>query len=380
MGIKRVSKKLVPALQDADAAILVVNATDPQFATLSVFYSAISNISFFTVLNKCDRIPRPSIRPLITDLMGEVIPTSTKTGRGIAEIKYRLSNWRPNSHILVLGIFNSGKTSLINALTGDMAPVGDIPGTTLEITPHKYGSQTLLDTVGQVIDISKPLMVSIDLAGYDTVESKIRRCLAVDADAITRSVESSLPGLMSAVNAIIDCVGRGGKLVVSGAGASALVAMEIAGQAQETGIPVLCFTNNFSTCQPVSFAKGALEDELAMAEYAGRAVNASDCVLCVSASGGTGFVYRLLELAKEKGAITIAITENSDTPLGHAADIVIKSEGKPEGPSSSPCQTAHLAIGHALMVTVADVRGVDAEQAIRYMLPELCLNKKMGIK
>jgi len=66
--------------------------------------------------------------------------------------------------------------------------------------------------------------------------------------------------------------------------------------------------------------------------------------------------------------------------LGEAADIVIKSDAKPEGPSSSKVQIAHLAIGHALILTLADIRGIDAEKSINFMLSSRIRNKRMGIK
>lgn len=380
MGLKRVSKKLVPALQDIDAAIMVVNASDPQFATLSIMYSAIDHLSFFSILNKCDMVARGRIRQLVEKIPGEVISASMLDGRGLSEIRYRLSNWRSDSHVAILGVFNSGKTSLINALTGESNKVGDIPGTTLELTSHKYNGQTLIDTVGQITDISKPLMVSVDLTGCRSIASKLRRCIDEDMKAIEASRLGVLEPLKKAVDIIIKRVNDGGKVLFCGAGASGLVAMSMAGQGQETGLPVMVFTNNFGTAQPISFAKGAFEDELALADYFARAVSDKDVVVGVSASGGTGFVFKFLEMAKAKGAYDIAITENRDTPLGKVADLVIKSESKPEGPSSSRVMISHLAIGHALILTIADVRGVDAETAIRYMLPDLCENKKMGIK
>lgn len=76
----------------------------------------------------------------------------------------------------------------------------------------------------------------------------------------------------------------------------------------------------------------------------------------------------------------MALTENPDTPLGEAADYVIKSNAKPEGPSSSKIQVAHLAIGHALMLALADERGVTADESVGLMLPEPVATKKMGIK
>lgn len=384
MGIERVTKKLVPALEDIDAAIMVVNASDPQMATLALFYASISHLPHFTVLNKTDKVSGPKIREITEELPREVIPAAIPIGRGIPEIKYRLSRWVMGDakvqKVAVLGIFNSGKTSLINALTDGDAPVGDIPGTTMEITQRQYENLTLLDTTGQIIDVSKPLMVSIDLTEQETLVDKLTYCMRQDADAILASTKSGIEGLVKAARMIDVAIEIGGKLITCGAGASALVAMEIAGQAQETEIPVLCFTNNFATMQPVSFAKGAFEGESALAEYIARAVNPEDIILGVSASGGTGFVYHALELARKKGAQTIAITENSDTPIGYAADVIIKSDGKPEGPSSSKVQVAHLALGHALILSLADERGVNAEKAIRNMLPKPCPNKMMGIK
>jgi D-arabinose 5-phosphate isomerase GutQ len=117
-----------------------------------------------------------------------------------------------------------------------------------------------------------------------------------------------------------------------------------------------------------------------MSEYSALIVNKGDVAIGISASGGTAFVHEFLRIVREKGAHTISITENADTPLGKYSDIIIKSNAKPEGASSSKIQTAQLAIGHALMITLADERGVTAEQSIGYMLPHKVENKMMGIK
>ena len=380
MGITRVTKKLVPALWDIDAAIIMCNAYDPQLSTLAIFYSAVEGLSHFTVLNKTDMVDGNKILELTKSLPGEVISASLVKGRGVDEIKYRLNQWKKGTKCATLGVFNSGKTTLINALTGENNPVDDIPGTTLEFSHHDYNGIILVDSVGQLVDVNKPLMVSMDFTGCTTKEEKILKCFDSSIEALSMTKGVILEPVMQAVDMIIDTVNKGGKLITVGAGASALVAKEIAGQAQETGLPVMVFTNDFAFAQPISFAKGAFEDEYSLADYFGRAVNEKDCILGVSASGGTGFVFELLAIAREKGAKTIAITENRDTPLGKNADIIIKSESKPEGPSSSRVQVAHLVIGYALILTIADTRGVNAEQAIGYMMPQHCRNKKMGIK
>ncbi|OGD52567.1 hypothetical protein A3J78_00025, partial [Candidatus Beckwithbacteria bacterium RBG_13_35_6] len=258
--------------------------------------------------------------------------------------------------------------------------IGNLPGTTLEFTEYKWRNYTLIDTVGQVIDVNKPLMVSIDLSGCISLSEKISRILRQDAEGILATQELAVPQIKKVVKVLKKQIKLGQKIIVTGAGASALVAMEMAGQGLETGLPILVVTNNFAQAQPISFAKGACEEEAGISRYINFMVNTGDVLIGVSASGGTGFVYEALRQAKVKKAITVAITENPDTPLGSYADYIIKSNAKPEGPSSSKIQTAHLAIGHALILALADERGVTADDSVSYMLPEKVATKKMGIK
>jgi len=286
------------------------------------------------------------------------------------------------SRVVILGVFNSGKSSLIQVLTGRDIATGDIPGTTTEFTEYSdwYTGIILIDTVGQVIDVNKPMMVSVDLSGCTTIEEKVARVLRREADAILATRETVVPVLAEAVRFLQGQLNAGGKIVVTGAGASALVAMEIAGMGLETGLPIVSFTNNLADSHPVSFAKGLGEESGRLAQYIVQFMTRKDVLIGVSASGGTGFVYEAMRLARQRGAATIAITENSDTPVGHHADIVLKSDAKPEGPSSGPIQVAHLSIGHALILALADERGVTADQAIGFMMPEKVVTKKMGIK
>ncbi|MGC8651313.1 MAG: hypothetical protein ACP5RX_01715 [Minisyncoccia bacterium] len=111
----------------------------------------------------------------------------------------------------------------------------------------------------------------------------------------------------------------------------------------ETGLPIVVVTNNLSQAQPISFAKGVCEEEAGLSRY-------------------------------------INFIVNPDTPLGKNTDYIIKSNAKPEGPSSSKIQVAHLAIGHALILSLPEERGVNADNSISFMLPEKVATKKMGIK
>ena len=385
MFSKRVLKKISTPFQtfDPQGAILMVNMVDPQVNTMKVFLEAVKDVRIphFGIANKMDLADGASQARVEEELGLRLIPASMVTREGMEEITKRLAEtFSPGDRIAVLGVFNSGKTSLISGLTGLDLAVGNLPGTTLEFTAYEYDQYVLIDTVGQVIDVSQPLMVSVDLSGCVSTGEKLARVLRQDAEGILATLELAVPAMEAVVGILRECVQQGNKIVVTGAGASALVAMEMAGQGLETGLPVMVFTNNLSDMQPVSFAKGTGEEETGLSRYISLAINEGDVVIGISASGGTGFVYDALERARSKGATSVAVTENVDTPLGQAADYVIKSNAKPEGPSSSKIQSAHLAIGHALLLTLADERGVTADRCLQYMVPEVVPTKKMGIK
>ena len=385
--MSRVSKKIsVLDSVDPSASILVMNLYDPQVNTLRAMlhYVEEKGLPFFLVANKYDKVDNDDVLKILMPFEGyPVIVASMLDGTGMGLIKKEIGErFDRSSRIVVLGIFNSGKSSLIKNLTNNHdIYVSDLPGSTLSFLEYNYGrSMKLIDSVGQIIDVNKPLMVSVDLEGCDTVEEKLRRVMLEDAYGIMNSVEMAIPGLVEVVGVIKSAVENGGKVVVTGAGASALVGMEFGGQGFETGLPVYCFTNNLADANPVSFSKGLGESEGGLSRYIEGIINEGDVVVAISASGGTGFVYDVLARGRERGATTVAITENPDTPLGRYADYVIKSNAKPEGPSSSKIQAAHLAIVHALAVTLASERGVDAEGSIQLMLPEFIPTKKMGIK
>lgn len=399
MTTRRVAKKLMTTPFDDAAptgAILMINMADPQVNTAKVFLEAIlaKQIPYFVIGNKidlweCDHTSwevgksawqTPAWEKIEATLGEKLLPVTLKFDIGVVALREALTLFAPGSRVAILGVFNSGKSTLIKVLTGQNVATGDVPGTTTEFTEYFYHGITLIDTVGQVIDVNKPMMVSVDLSGCSTVEEKVARVLRREADAILATRETVVPTLAEAVRFLQRRVRAGGKIIVTGAGASGLVAMEIAGMGLETGLPIYVVTNNYASAHPVSFAKGTGEESGRLARYITGLLTKKDVLIGVSASGGTGFVYEAMRLARLRGAATIAITENSDTPVGHHADITIRSSAKPEGPSSGPIQVAHLSIGHALILALADERGITAEQAIGYMLPEHIETKKMGIK
>lgn len=366
-------------------AIILMNLYDPQRPTIKVFIDACKEygIPYRIYGSKCDLVANHRKKTeRMSKQMGEKIrPLSVKSVEGMEDIQGYLLEKGEGRRIVVLGIFNSGKTSLINFFCKTKYKVGDIPGTTLEFTETKYSDDVyLIDSVGQLIDVNKPMMVSIDFSECEDREAKINKVLEEEVDGLMETAKHCQDHIYQAVDMIEWAINKGGKIIVTGAGASALVAKEMAGQGLETGVPIMVFTNEFADSMPVSFSKGVGETEGGLSKYITLAVNKGDVVMGISASGGTGFVFDVLKRSQRKGAQTISITENIDTPVGKYSDLVIKSNAKPEGPSSSKIQTAHLVIGHALMLTLADERNITAEASVECMLKEPIENKKMGIK
>ncbi|MGB9860796.1 MAG: SIS domain-containing protein [Candidatus Bipolaricaulaceae bacterium] len=379
------TKKLVTPFETCGAtgAVLLVNLYDPQVPTLRLFLEALerAKLPYLITGNKLDLVDPRKVQQVQKELGQEFPVMSLLTGENVPAVVAEIEQRFPQgSRIVILGIFNSGKTTLIARLTGKDLRIGDIPGTTLEFEEHEWNERVLIDSVGQVIDVNRPLMVGYDFTGCETPEEMFEKALRLEAEGILSSLVTAKEGFLQALALISERLERGGKIVTTGAGASALVAEEIAGQCYETGVPCLCITNNMAQALPVSFAKGTAEEEGGLARFIADQVTEKDVLIGISASGGTGFVYEAVRLAREKGALTVAITENLDTPLGKNAHVVIKSNAKPEGPSSTRIQTAHLAIGHALVCILAALRGITAEESIRYMLPEKIATKKMGIK
>lgn len=368
-----------------DAAIIMVNLIDPQINTIKVFIQAIQemDIPYQIVGNKIDKVDDKSRENLIKvqRQLGDFSAVSLKSGENLDLLKRSIdTKFSGLERIIILGVFNSGKTSLINYLTNMDLEVGDIPGTTVSFNEYEYNKHVLIDSIGQLIDINKPLMASIDLSECKSDIDKVTHIMDQNASAIQQTCESSKDDILSVAQVIKGQLDKDKKIIITGAGASALVAKAMAGQCTEFTFPALVFTNDLAEMQPMSFSKGLSENEAGLSKYTAHSINEGDCCIGISASGGTGFVYHSLVLAREKGAITIAITENRDTPLGHAAEHIITSSAKPEGPSSSRIMCSHLSICHAINILLADMMDISADMSIGAMLTEKVPNKKMGIK
>lgn len=143
-----------------------------------------------------------------------------------------------------------------------------------------------------------------------------------------RAVAACLPALPALARAVDGAVERlqasSGRLVYAGAGSSGMLA---ALDALELGP-----TFNWPEDRTHVFVAGGLDtrrgpDPIAEDDRAGgrtrardAGLGAADVVLGISASGGSAYTVAVLDEARARGAMTIAVTGMADSPLARAAD------------------------------------------------------------
>ena len=137
-----------------------------------------------------------------------------------------------------------------------------------------------------------------------------------DEDAhVAPAVREAAPELAAAIDAIVERLEQGGRLVYVGAGTSGRQAI---GDAAECG-PTFGVDGRVLAVAVVDEADE--DDELAGAVALGHVgVSAADAVVALSASGTTPYVLGAVRAAADAGALTVAVVCSHGSPLGAAAD------------------------------------------------------------
>jgi len=170
-----------------------------------------------------------------------------------------------------------------------------------------------------------------------------------DEDAtVAAAVRHALPQIARAIDTIAAGLRSGGRLIYVGAGTSGRL-----GALDASEIPPT-FNTDPRTVQfimaggprALGASTEASEDDtaLAVAELKKRKPGKHDIVLGIATSGRTPFTIAAIEYARARGARTIALTCNRDSPLERAADFAIITEVGPEvlaGSSRMKAGTAH---------------------------------------
>lgn len=167
--------------------------------------------------------------------------------------------------------------------------------------------------------------------------------------AVSRQLDAAFD---AAVDTIVECLNRRGKVVVVGIGKSGSIGRKIAATLTSTG-----------TTSVRLDAVDALHGDLGV-------INEDDVVLALSYSGETDELLTLLPALRRLARRLIGVTGAPRSTLARHSDIVLKTrvprEACPFNLAPTTSTTAMLALGDALAVAIMSARGFRKPEYARY--------------
>ncbi len=180
---------------------------------------------------------------------------------------------------------------------------------------------------------------------------------------LQRAIESSVATLRSlgdlagplerAADACVECLARGGKLLVCGNGGSAADASHFATEfvvrfvEDRPAYPAICLSNDAGVLT-------AAGNDFGFGEVFARQVAAfgrqGDVLICLTTSGASRNVQRALEEAKARRVTSIALLGRDGGATQGTADIELLVRGE----STARIQEAHMLLLHVLCEAVED--------------------------
>ncbi|MCR4427368.1 MAG: MurR/RpiR family transcriptional regulator [Firmicutes bacterium] len=170
--------------------------------------------------------------------------------------------------------------------------------------------------------------------GGDDPASLVRRVFAANTDALAQTLQVLDP---VEVGRAIDALAKAGRIEFYGMAASGVVALDAYHKFFRLGIPCAALTDPH------------------MQAMSAALLQADDVAVAISHSGATKDIVESLRIAREAGAVTVAIIGRRVCPVAAVADIKLwchtrEQEFKPEAVAS---RIAQLSVIDALTVGVA---------------------------
>ncbi len=177
-------------------------------------------------------------------------------------------------------------------------------------------------------------MIDIEIAGLEAVKGQLGA------------------SFNRAVNAMVETIAQGGKVVVAGVGKSGNIGRKIAATLTSTG-----------TASVLLDSVDALHGDLGI-------LRDGDLVLMLSYSGESEELVQLLPAMKRFDVRLLSLTSDASSTLGRASDLVISvsvpKEACPFNLAPTASTTATLAMGDALAMAVLKARGFKKEDFARH--------------
>ena len=178
--------------------------------------------------------------------------------------------------------------------------------------------------------------------------SEMVAAMAAENYNSARAVEAASEDIARAVDAVAEAFGKGGRLFMIGAGTSGRLGVLDAAECPPTfGVSRDTVVGIIAGGHDCMFraAEGEEDDEAAgRRDISSHGVGVNDVLIGISVAGGAAYVVGALEEAGARGAVTVALTSNPDTPISRAADITIFTDTGAEvitGSTRLKAGTAH---------------------------------------
>ncbi|HET9407583.1 MAG TPA: N-acetylmuramic acid 6-phosphate etherase [Candidatus Sulfotelmatobacter sp.] len=163
---------------------------------------------------------------------------------------------------------------------------------------------------------------------------EIARLINAEDATVAAAVRRVLPQVARAIELVAAAIRKGGRLIYVGAGTSGRVAALDASESTPTfNLPPETIQFIIAGGHPaLAVPNEAAEDDASLGrkEMARRKPNKNDVVLGIASSGRTPFTVAGVSEARRRGARTIALTCNRNSPLQRAAHFAIVTEVGPE--------------------------------------------------
>lgn len=177
----------------------------------------------------------------------------------------------------------------------------------------------------------------------DDIEREIRESIDVKQALLAGGVAA----IRDMAGAMVKCLRAGNTVYLMGNGGSAADAQHIAGEMvgrfkrERKALPVLALTTDSSVITAIANDYGF---DSCFEKQVEAFVKGGDVVIGISTSGNSQGILRAMRLAREKGAVTLALTGQDGGGLKDLVDICLRV---PSG-NTPRIQECHATVGHIL--------------------------------
>jgi arabinose-5-phosphate isomerase len=201
-----------------------------------------------------------------------------------------------------------------------------------------------------------------EASAIDCMIAKGREVVRIEGTAVTSLVERIGESFARAVELILACKGR---VIITGVGKSGIIARKIVATMNSTG-----------TSAVFLHPSDAVHGDLGI-------VRNDDVVICLSKSGNTAELSRLLPLFQRLGVPIISLVGNLRSSLAHESTVVldasVEEEACPHDLAPTSSTTVALVLGDALAIALLDQRQFSKEDFALFH-PGGTLGKRLLLK